>query len=479
MKKNIINKLILLSTLLFGLVGCGKTPPIESSVEDPTSHVSEGTTSEETPSEEPGDVFGEDFLVRPELPLLVRKLEDDEAYRVSKSLAENITSVVDVKTMQRGLGLGSYIDRIYESTYKAHTLIYTNASHFITRDFKETYKYIGGSITFPSEEFRQTDEFFWKDGVTYNVYTHDPKDGKGVDYRFGYDLVEEEEINPYIIPIIETGVGHTFFYDAYIDIEGNYHFLDELYTYQIEPEDGLFRHNFHYFYADYKVNANFECESSYIEEINRTSLFEDGNQREIEELDLTNHYQSRSLLSYGELVTTPNLDQKIASFPEVVFTGDTKLVVGEHDTYMDGDTIVIDEEATMTYISDLDIRRNSEAVASGEIDITGSLDLDKALLISVGYNALKFNIPEDPFILYWRDSFKLIGNFDEQFFSLLKIVKQGENYYLVYHPDNPLEAPPSIELAISFTFTMTPTLVEDEPRGVLELANLVIEILEE
>lgn len=481
MKRNILNKLIILSTLLFGLVGCKDkpNPSSEPLTEDPTSDTSQPHSSEETPSEpsseeEPGE---DNLLSRPEVANLVYKLNESEQYRLLKKMVTKLDTVTEVESEFHRLTFSDFF--IINEHKKKSSTLYQDRAYSSNSEIRTTLRRYNETIEYPHEIYNHKMERFWSDDIYFVVSEYDLLDGQGVDHRFNFEQVSYEEL-PFIQePILETEIQLIELYDTFLDEEGKYHFFGEKISYNTHPSGGEYYHEWERNYLDVRVNSNFEVERIYANYIRRFGIFDDEVRRPYEQLEIIDNIVSGSRFISGEVVAMPGLQEKVEEFPKVSFYNTAKVTLEEYNATIDyeNNIVTIDEIPTSTVNIDPHRRYKKDGSLFGDFFMAGfTLSKNKAIKLTFNYEAIKVNLHSPLESIEYSENVDIQTTLPEELAQYLVLYQhESGDWYLIYSPKDQVSTPNNHNLDIGFNYEITGYLTEEEePAGTLSVTDVSI-----
>lgn len=150
--------------------------------------------------------------------------------------------------------------------------LYKNASYDVNLEINfETMSNFG--IKYPTQILKQKQTNAWKDGKMYITSIQSFVQEQNI---FNIMEIEQEDLAEYPL-ILDDIIDIETFMDSplFIDTEGNYHFIQEMYSYQVVPFGSQFYHEVVDLYMDVVLNKNLELVRSYVEETIKRSKFND------------------------------------------------------------------------------------------------------------------------------------------------------------------------------------------------------------
>lgn len=463
MKRKIVNKLIILSTLLFGLVGFNK------------AKLSSNEVLENNPAQKGS-------LEKPEEPTLVRMLTDDEKYVLTSEVVRELDNVIGVKQEFFGRDYNYHTLTRGTNTMTSETTIYLNAGYTRFQSVRNTVTHLesGAGVELPINMFDETMDVFWKDEVIYTLYCANAFDGNGDRYGFSWNSgVPEGTLPKYVQPLIETGVFDMFGMDCYLDDQNNFHFIIDEPSYDVFSYGEEFYHSHRYRYVDMKISQDFKFQYIFDSTIFREGYFPDTTLRDPKTLLLTLEFERLSTHKYGEKIAMPDLDQKVAEYPESSFMNSTQIKVGRYNctvNYETGDVTIPDSPGqTNTY--EVETLYNKNGSAWGEFYQIGyRLNKNQAIKFSIYYKATALNIGSEMTYEEYTEHVPVSGGISQGLEKYVRYIYKDGETYLIYAPVDPDSAPGSIYIDMGFIYNLAPTLEEGIPGGILTITDTSFEL---
>ena len=219
-----------------------------------------------------GKPSSDEFITRPKPVTIVREATNEELFTAITKIQENKKRTVSIQQKllltQKDPTSEAYIKIKGGATVK----LYKNASYDVNLEINfENVSDFG--IKYPTQTLIQKQTNAWKDGKMFTTSMQSFVEEQNI---FNIMEMEEEDLPEYPLildDIIDIGV----FLDSplFIDTEGNYHFIQEMYSYQVVPFGNQFYHEVVDLYMDVVLNKNLELVRSYGEETIKRSKFND------------------------------------------------------------------------------------------------------------------------------------------------------------------------------------------------------------
>jgi hypothetical protein len=460
MKKNIANKIILLSALLFSLVGCGESPSIsDPTLDDSSTSITTEVTSEETPSEETPEPE-DDLLAKPTDFSFVGVLGDGEAYRFMKRTRQNIKSIsyfkglVDSKQYHYNgfekhirardeMDVQAYQNGLYEKNFESRV--------FSFNDYSE--------IEYPAEGQSGNEKFFWKDGIAYDVDKVTDLNTGLSNHKFSKFNLAYENLPEVAQPIVDAGLDN-FMEDAdvFIDDKGIYHIFIEEFLYKTNDFGSKFLHEARYNYIDYAVNENYEILTIYVEMSLHQQFFDDDQQRPLEELMIVAEAKAGGRVKYETLEVMPNIDQMVNDFPKATVSQfDTSIILDIFKCHYDAESgeYVLDEHENTVQMPLSPVRNSDGSVQEKVLIRQHELMQLRAIRFTIAYKATTIEVAgEPPTILYCTDFPDLSVGLSEELEGLVSFVNE-EITFIAFMPE---VATPAILFDLEFEYKINVTI---------------------
>jgi hypothetical protein len=269
--------------------------------------------------------------------------------------------------------------------------LYKNASYDVNLEINfETMSNFG--IKYPTQILKQKQTNAWKDGKMYITSMQSFVQEQNI---FNIMEIEQEDLAEYPL-ILDDIIDIETFMDSplFIDTEGNYHFIQEMYSYQVVPFGSQFYHEVVDLYMDVVLNKNLELVRSYGEETIKRSKFNDDKKRAKNELDTIMQEIIDTNIKYGEPPAMPNLDEFIANFPKTFIQSLTSIrMVCSPAAYNSSDELVVDTE-TVIWAAQNHIQAETTSTGGAKADYLSTdagLKKFEAISFELEYTAARFN----------------------------------------------------------------------------------------
>jgi hypothetical protein len=445
MKKLTLTKILLISPLVLGLLGCKKDKP-------------------------------RDPLDRPEPFTIKRELTERERYEVLNKTLENRTRVTSIEAY-------ASIRQVDHASKNEFIISGTSTSNFylnygVKNELKfEINEKSGNGIEYPTQEIALNGTQVWKDGLLYMIQM---MKFEKENYDYEIMVLDEEEI-PDHRPEIDN------YYDLdillnnpiFLDTEGNYHIIEEEFDYVVGSTGSQYTHQMIEMFSDLLINKKFEIERQYLEQKTMIGTFDDSNIRDEKDLNLVTLQKEATSIRHGTLKEIPKLDEFVAGFPEVYVRNDVSVYrVCSPASYDPNHHLVVDNNTTLwTDTLFTSSSKTKSAGVKGEFLVTDfTLNKYEGVAFNLKYTTSKFKY--DGFLqhAFHTDSVDLEPGIPKSLKDILKVVRQGDMIYLVYVPLE-LDAPNTIDLSVAFDFTISCNLTDiGDQIGISTFTN--IEVLE-
>jgi hypothetical protein len=476
MKKNIANKIILLSALLFSLVGCGEPPSIsDPTLDDSSTSITTEVTSEETPSEETPEPE-DDLLAKPTDFSFVGVLGDGEAYRFMKRTRQNIKSIsyfkglVDSKQyhyngfekhirVRDGMDVQAYQNGLYEKNFESRVFSFNDYS----------------DIEYPAEGQSGNEKFFWKDGIAYHVDKVTDLNTGLSNHKLSKFNLAYENLPEVAQPIVDAGLD-SFMEDAdvFIDDKGIYHIFIEEFLYKTNNFGSKFLHEARYNYVDYAVNENYEILTIYVEMSQHQQFFEDNQQRPLEELMIVAEAKAGGRVKYETLEVMPNIDQMVNDFPKATVSQfNASIILDIFKCHYDAESgeYVLDEHENTVQMPLSPVRNSDGSVQEKVLIRQHELMELRAIRFTIAYKATTIVVAgEPPTIFDCTDFPDLSVGLSEELEGLVSFVNE-EITFIAFMPE---VATPSILFDLEFEYKINVTI---NTEGNLETELIVSNVL--
>lgn len=448
MKRKLLNKIVLLTTLVIGFSACKKGKQI-------------------------------DLLERPEPFTAVRVITGREHYDITTNVWENAKSLkkIDLKIMNYmyDIGMGRHTTINTEAT----NLIYLNNSFESKEKIIQSFKMDNG-LESPDIVDEMTTTQFWQEDVVYKIQ----KIKSGLEpqetHTFNKRNLLVEEMSGYS-DVLEGlfPLGQLEMSEIYLTDKGEYRAINETYNYNTEYWGGRYYHIIHKEYFDITINKEHKITRNYIDSVFAEGEFSDSIQRSLDELTITTKFAGRINFEYGNLTEMPGIAQKVSSFPASTF-GETRLISTSYETNLINNKIQVNRESIIdTRIYYCDNYYNADGSVNGfSYGTYLLLQKDTAVELKLTYVARKLLDDGSVVDVFNEHPIELLDvAIRESEQNFIKVIKrthgEEDHYYLIYTPN--AYQPDAIRINFEVQFDLTPGLDEGEmPTGTANIKGVEV-----
>jgi hypothetical protein len=445
MKKNILNKVLLMTTLVLGFTSCKK-----------------------------GEV---DLLKKPEPFKAVREITGRERYSLVTDIVNKATTITNVvgkakqHTFNNLTGDHQYLEA------EAEDKIFKNNS-YISKETSHIRQVSGSGFEYPSIEYETGITQFWYEDTLYKITYDNENSRHKKNHTFSKTLAYEDEIHP-LCEIYEARVPLDFILDAsiYLTDKGDYRVVREMFEYDVEFLEEYY-HTLQTLYMDVHINKDFEFVRTYFEFALYDGNFPDGAQRNPSDLNKYFDGTAGMRYEYGELKRFPNVNTKWISFPETTFEKSELEIIGYQTQIVNDEIQVVASSAELIAEYYCNEYLNSDGSAEGDVFYRG-LVLRENHAIQLALNYYPTRLYDDGTVTTVPFSFNIEfdnSNLREDELEYLKIITQSLNgedvNFLVYTPND--SQPEEIYIYFAIEYEMLNQMLGGSPIGQVTIKNVEI-----